>query len=126
MDVLRIDHINIGVPKHLLDDVRCFYVDILGLTEGKRPSFSSCGYWLYAAGNPLVHLSESKQRRSPSGNGYLDHVAFRVTNPDRLVEKLEKAGIDYSRSQIDELGLGQFFFQDPAGNGLEANFTVQD
>jgi extradiol dioxygenase family protein len=49
-----------------------------------------------------------------------------VTDPDTLVKRLEKAGIGYSRSHIAELGLGQLFFQDPAGNGLEANFRTQD
>jgi len=126
MNVVRIDHINIRVPNPLLDEVRRFYVDVLGLTEGERPSFSSRGYWLYAAGIPLVHLSERKQRGNSSGNGYLDHVAFHVTDPDTLIKRLEKAGIGYSQSHIAELGLGQLFFQDPAGNGLEANFRTQD
>ena len=124
MNVLRIDHINIAAPRHLLDDVRRFYVDVLGLTEGERPSFSSRGYWLYAADMPLVHLSESGQAVSSSGNGCLDHVAFHVADPDTLAERLEGAGIEYSRSRVAELGLGQFFFKDPAGNGLEANFSL--
>jgi len=54
---MQIDHINIKAPPALLEEVRDFYCEVLGLQEGARPEFASKGYWLYSAAGPIVHLS---------------------------------------------------------------------
>jgi catechol 2,3-dioxygenase-like lactoylglutathione lyase family enzyme len=122
MHVTGIDHVNIAATPSLIEEVRRFYVDVLGLSEGYRPAFSSEGHWLYAAEQALVHLSVRTGRAEPAGNGPLDHVAFRVSDPAPLIERLDRAGIAYRRTEIAEMCMGQLFFQDPAGNGLEVNF----
>lgn len=119
---MQIDHINIKAPPALLEEVREFYCAVLGLKEGFRPDFQSAGFWLYADGNPIVHLSFGGEKPAPSGAGYLDHVAFQADGLEAFLSLLDGRGINYRCSFIPELGLTQVFFRDPAGTGLEVNF----
>ena len=119
---MYIDHINIKAPEALLEQVRDFYCEALGLTNGFRPAFSSAGYWLYAGEQPLVHLSVGTVTSATDTSGYLDHVAFRASGLGGVLQRLEALGVDYRSSHIDELDLTQLFLRDPAGTGLEVNF----
>ena len=56
---MHIEHINISTPMSLLTQVRDFYIDILGLTEGFRPQSTIRGFWLYSGKQALIHLAES-------------------------------------------------------------------
>jgi catechol-2,3-dioxygenase len=120
---MKIDHINISAPMRLLEQVRDFYCEIFGLEDGFRPAFSRPGFWLYADDKPLIHLIESNSHFASERPGYLDHVAFRLTGLVELVARLEAAKVSYRLSQRPELNMTQLFFKDPAGTGLEANFT---
>lgn len=119
---MHIDHINIKAPEALLEQVRNFYCEALGLTEGFRPAFSSAGYWLYAGEQPLVHLSVGSVSSAAVTSGHLDHVAFRASGLRDVLQRLEDLGIEYRSSHIDELDLTQLFLRDPAGTGVELNF----
>lgn len=122
MSIARIDHINIAAPAPMLERVRDFYLEILGLREGFRPAFNSHGYWLYAQSSPVVHLSERDVQANAQGAGHLDHVAFQGQDLEAMIARLEQANIEYRQSHIAELDLTQLFFTDPAGTGLEVNF----
>jgi catechol 2,3-dioxygenase-like lactoylglutathione lyase family enzyme len=125
-----ITHINIRVPESRLADCREFYCDILGLAVGPRPPFSSTGYWLYAEGEPVVHLvAESSAVRLPErlterGHAALDHVAFRCTEFSETLAKLEARGIAYRISTVPGLDLTQVNFVDPVGVGIELAFEA--
>ena len=119
---MYIDHINIKASAALLEQVRDFYCEVLGLTEGFRPAFSSAGYWLYAGEQPLVHLSVGSESSPADTSGHLDHVAFRASGLQDVLQRLKGLGVDYRSSHIDELDLTQLFLRDPAGTGLEVNF----
>jgi catechol 2,3-dioxygenase-like lactoylglutathione lyase family enzyme len=119
---MHIDHINIKAPSALLEQVRDFYCEVLGLKAGFRPAFSTVGYWLYAGEQPLVHLSIGSGSSVAESSGHLDHVAFRASGLKEVLQRLEGLGIDYRSSYIDELALTQLFLRDPAGTGLELNF----
>ena len=58
MGVLAFNHFNIRAPKPLLEEVRTFYVDVVGLAEGFRPAVPVPGYWLYLEALPILHLME--------------------------------------------------------------------
>ena len=119
---MQLDHFNIAAPMDLLDEVRDFYVAVLGFETGPRPDFGRRGYWLYSGGRPSVHLIESDRHTAAREKGYLDHVAFRSSGLADVRKRLEANGVEYRASYIDELEMTQLFFTDPAGTGLEVNF----
>jgi catechol 2,3-dioxygenase-like lactoylglutathione lyase family enzyme len=119
---MQLDHINIATPRELMEQVRAFYVDILGFEDGPRPGFSRPGYWLYREGKPQIHLIESDRHARHDPPGYLDNVAFRSTGAAELLERLDSAGVEYRESYIAEHAMTQLFFFDPAGIRVEINF----
>ncbi|TLM73001.1 VOC family protein [Microbulbifer harenosus] len=122
MKVENIDHLNISGPENLIEEVREFYEEILGLKVGSRPNFSRAGYWLYASDKAIIHLTVSEVNRSGS-NTYFDHFAFRVTGLPSAKKRLDSKGIEYKQSIVSEMDQVQLFLSDPAGNGVELNFV---
>ena len=122
---MYIQHINICAPSDILKDVRDFYCYVLNLTDGYRPKFNSNskGYWLYADGNALVHLTESDKHHKNSKQGYFDHVSFQTTGLTEVVSKLKSIGIVYESDYLPEMCMTQLFFNDPLGIGVEINFV---
>lgn len=119
---MQLDHFNIAGPMALLEEVRDFYVNVLGFEEGFRPAFSRPGFWLYAEERPLLHLIESDSHCAAERQGYLDHVAFRTSGLSAMLERLERHGVACRRSFISEFEMTQLFISDPAGNRLELSF----
>ena len=54
MELKSFEHVLI-IAKDL-EATKNFYVDIVGLSVGKRPDFGFPGYWLYLGDTPCVHL----------------------------------------------------------------------
>src|SRR5918994_2518458 len=74
MTVKLLDHVNIHTAD--LAGTVDFYVDVIGLEQGERPTtIGRPGAWLYCGGRPLIHLIEVEQSRH-SDTGAIDHVAF--------------------------------------------------
>jgi len=119
---MQLDHINITAPGHLLDELRDFYRDVLGLTEGYRPTFSRPGYWLYAGDRPVVHLIESDTGKIRNGTAALDHIAFRSRGLKAMKSRLEDFGVGYQEFVVGDIRLTQLFVTDPAGTRVEINF----
>ena len=59
MPAIGFNHYNLRAPRALLDELKDFYCETLGLTVGERPAFRSFGYWLYAGSRDVLHLSET-------------------------------------------------------------------
>ena len=118
---MNLHHINIKAPAALMAAEKQFFCEVLGLHEGHRPDFASQGYWLYSAGQAIVHLSLSEQHFSNERTGYLDHVAFQTSNLQDLLQRLDNAGIEYSSSHVSELGMTQVFLKSPSAIGIEVN-----
>ena len=119
---MHIDHINVAAPAGLLEKVRDFYCDVLGLKEGFRPNFSRDGYWLYSGDKALVHLIVSTRHHQNERQGYFDHFALRATGLAEMLERLDRFDIEYTTSHIAELSLTQIFCKDPSGTGVEISF----
>jgi catechol 2,3-dioxygenase-like lactoylglutathione lyase family enzyme len=119
---MRLDHINIRAPRGLIDRVRAFYRELLGLVEGPRPDFGSEGHWLYADGQALIHLSVGPGGPESDSPGHLDHVAFQSGGLDAFRARLESMEVPFRTNHIPELDMTQVFFTDPAGIGIEVNF----
>jgi catechol-2,3-dioxygenase len=123
MKVIGLDHYNLCGPRDLLESMRDFYVEVLGLEVGPRPPFDSFGYWMYAADKPVLHLSESAQGNDWSNRqSSFDHAAFQCQGLEAFTRRLDEHGIAYRTARIPKLGSAQLFFKDPAGNGVELNF----
>jgi catechol 2,3-dioxygenase-like lactoylglutathione lyase family enzyme len=125
MGVRGLDHFNITAPADLIERVRDFYVEVIGLSVGGRPDFMSSGFWLYAGAEPLVHLtrSDGDDARTPAARSTFDHVAFSCEGLREFVERLERAGVEYKSDEAASLNQTQLFLRDPAGVGLELNFV---
>jgi len=123
MKTLGLDHYNLCAPRDLLERLRLFYTEAIGLTVGYRPPFGSLGYWLYAGDKAVLHLSESSQESvAPSGQTTFNHAAFNCTDLHAFRQRLTESGIEYRTARVPELDRIQLFFNDPAGNGVELSF----
>ena len=124
MPVTGFAHYNLRAPRPLLERLRDFYVHVVGLHEGQRPSFRKFGYWLYAGGEPVLHLAEDDAALPAAGGATTScsHAAFACSDLEGTERRLRSLGVAYRRTQVPETGEPQLFFNDPAGNGVELIF----
>ena len=125
MGIAGLDHVNIKGTPEMVERLRVFYADVLGLKAGERPAFRSQGYWLYAGDAPLIHLSVAAEGDARCGHedSALDHFAFACQGQAAMRERLEAAGIAYEVAQVPGRAVVQLFMRDPAGNGVELQFA---
>jgi len=119
-----IDHYNLRSDEKMIEVLKDFYINIVGLKLGVRPPFKSKGYWLYANDKDVLHLSSSKDniKNLINVNSTLDHVSFSASNKKKFMETLKKNKIIFKERHIPEINIEQLFFKDPAGNGIELIF----
>ena len=112
----------------MLDELKAFYCEVVGLTAGERPPFRRFGYWLYAGERAVLHLSEAEPEETRSRNVVTTfaHAAFNCTDREQYERKLKERGIDYRTAQVPLLAIEQLFFHDPAGNGVELQFDAAE
>lgn len=124
MPAIGFSHFNLRAPRALLDELRDFYCDVVGLTVGHRPPFRSFGYWLYAGEHAVLHLSEAgpDENRPAHSTGTFDHAAIRCIDRAAYERKLTSRGIKYRVATVPATQQLQIFLIDPAGNGVELNF----
>jgi catechol 2,3-dioxygenase-like lactoylglutathione lyase family enzyme len=127
MPTLGLNHINLSGPRGLLNALKDFYCDIIGLEVGARPDFQRFGYWLYADGQAIVHLYESapdEPRRTDVLTTF-DHVAFSCEDSEEFETLLRRRHIEYSKAVVPGTGqVQQLFLRDPAGVKVELNFPA--
>ena len=116
MPVLGLSHFNLRASRPLLDKLKDFYVDVVGLRPGLRPDFQRFGYWLYAGDTDVLHLTEAdaSERQVLDVLTTLYHVA------------LSQHGVLYKVASVPQTQKIQLFFDDPAGNGVELIFADTD
>ena len=119
-----IDHYNLRSDENMIEVLKDFYINIVGLKLGHRPPFKSKGYWLYTNDKDVLHLSTSKDniKNLTNVNSTLDHVSFSASNKKTFMEALKNNNIIYKERYIPEINIEQLFFKDPAGNGIELIF----
>jgi hypothetical protein len=61
MSVLGLNHFNITASPSFIEQIKNFYVDVIGLTIGPRAQLDHSGFWLYAGNSPILHLSARQQ-----------------------------------------------------------------
>jgi extradiol dioxygenase family protein len=124
MPTRGLNHINLSGTRDLLDALKDFYCDVVGLEVGARPNFPRFGYWLYAGGHPVVHLYESapNEARTTDVLTTFDHVAFSCEDCAAFEALLRRRGVAYSKAVVPGSDQVQLFLKDPAGNKVELNF----
>ena len=126
MKILEFDHYNLCAPRELLERLRLFYTETVGLTVGYRPRFQKFGYWLYAGDHAVLHLSESSQDNLKSSDQTsFNHAAFNCSGLQEFEQRLSKLGVQYTTARVPDRKRVQLFFSDPAGNGVELNFPEE-
>jgi catechol 2,3-dioxygenase-like lactoylglutathione lyase family enzyme len=127
MNTVGLNHFNITAPFELLEKVRDFYVEVLGLAVGERPNFRRAGFWLYAGSEPIVHLTvcerDDVRAEGEAVPGFLDHVAFSCKGLSVIIERLKRLRIPYEVVENASRGQVQVFVRDPARVGVELNFV---
>jgi catechol 2,3-dioxygenase-like lactoylglutathione lyase family enzyme len=112
----------------LTDDVDgtvAFYDDLLGLAAGPRPNFAFPGAWLYASGEPILHVIGGRPK-SELKAGVIDHMAFSGRDLTGLLAKLESRRLEHTcRRQVGS-GVWQVFFHDPNGARVEIDFPAEE
>lgn len=119
---MKLEHYNIRGKLPFLEEVRDFYVNVLGLENGPRPDTPVRGFWLYHGSRPVVHLAESGTRPDPVRPSHLDHIAFACDDFEGMRRRLEQAAVPHDINRIPSADLTQVFLRDPAGIRLELNF----
>jgi glyoxylase I family protein len=127
LPVRGLDHYNLRASRDLLDRIRDWYRDVVGLEVGERPPFRFHGYWLYAGGRPILHLSEAGpgEAHPAPGSGTFDHVAFGCSDLASARARLDAMRIPYRIADVPLTGVRQIFLEDPAGNGVELDFDAR-
>jgi len=129
MTIAGLNHFNIMGSRSLIDEVRDFYVDVIGLTDGWRPDFDFDGHWLYAADAPILHLMVAEEDPSVADSvmtpntGHLDHIALTATDLTAVEARLNARDQTYKKKVIPGFKVTQLFLHDPIGLGVELNFS---
>lgn len=128
MPIIGLGHYNLRAPRELLESLRTFYCDVVGLSVGQRPPFRSFGYWLYAGNRDVLHLTESspvEMRRIDVATTF-DHVAFVAEGRLDVESRLLANDVTFDTSHVPLTSQVQLFLRDPAGNGVELTFAAED
>ena len=120
-----LNHYNLRAAPEIIENLKKFYLEIVGLKLGHRPPFNNGGYWLYANDKDVLHLSFSKNdiTNELHVSSTFDHMAFTAENEMDHINVLKENNIDYIIREVPEIGTRQIFFKDPAGNGIELIFS---
>lgn len=120
--VTGIAHVNFRGTNALIERLRVFYRDVIGLEEGPRPPFRSQGYWLYANASDVLHLTIDGRSEDAPFAGALDHIALALEDLAEALARLDAAGVRYELDAVPD-GATQVFLRDPAGVSVELNFA---
>ena len=126
MPVTEINHYNLRAPRDIMHVLKDFYCNIIGLKVGPREGFTSYGFWLYIGNNDVLHIAEYKGEGAPLLNVLttFDHVAFTCTDFSAMEAHLKAHKVPYSIRMVPAINVQQINLKDPAGNGIELNFSL--
>ncbi|MBS0341636.1 MAG: hypothetical protein JSS56_14000 [Proteobacteria bacterium] len=127
MSVTALHHFTLRCTPDELPPLLDFYTRVMRLTVGARPEIPAPGAWLYADGQPIVHLyahlSTPDQVVNP-GTGHLDHISFRSHGLVEMREHLRALDVSFSEAPIPGWSIHQIFLHDPRGLKIEMTFWL--
>lgn len=108
---MKLDHATIITGE--LEAARRFLCSVVGLSEGPRPPFGVQGHWLYADGQPVIHLIKADTASSAKPAApRIDHVGLRINSVrewSALLDRIRLNGIPYELSEVPLSGERQLF-----------------
>ena len=123
MQLKTLDHVNVRTSN--LDAMIAWYGDILDMHPGDRPPFNIGGAWLYAAGNPIVHLVEVAKEPA-SVEPKIEHFAISAPGLAGFLDKLRQRGIAHSLDSVPEFPIVQVNIADCDGNHIHIDFHADE
>jgi catechol 2,3-dioxygenase-like lactoylglutathione lyase family enzyme len=124
MTITGLDHYALLTSN--MEETTRFYTEVVGLEVGYRPKLSFEGIWLYAGGQPIVHVIAGKPIATRE-TGAVDHFALKATgNVEATLANIKRHGVEYTMRVLERTGVTQVFFRDPDGVGVELNFAPQE
>ena len=101
---MKLDHATIVTGD--LEGARRFLCSVVGLSEGLRPPFGFNGHWLYANGQPVIHLIETGTALTARpASPRIDHVGFRVNTVQEWSALHERVRLSGFRDELSEAPL---------------------
>ncbi|MBP0625202.1 hypothetical protein [Cupriavidus consociatus] len=130
MATLSIHHYTLMCSPAQLDALVDFYTRVLRLEIGPRPALPAPGAWLYAEGQPLVHIYAGLtiERMASAGmeTGALDHISFRCRGLQETKAHLRKHGIVFDELPVPGRPIYQLFLRDLQGLKIELTFFLEE
>jgi catechol 2,3-dioxygenase-like lactoylglutathione lyase family enzyme len=108
-----------------LEKCKTFYIDVLGLTEGHRPSFTFPGAWLYSGEQAILHIIAGRPLPADV-QGVIDHMAFTASNLQSVIDTLSQHGIAFKLHRLVDQQTWQLFCHDPDGAKVELDFAASE
>ena len=122
---MKLDHVNVRTGR--LEEMRKWYADVIGLTDGWRPSFPIPGAWLYAGDDPIVHLvAVDHTPDADEANIRLEHFALQGDDLEALRTRIKSANVVCSEVPVPGADLLQINVHDPDGNHIHIDFRVPE
>jgi catechol 2,3-dioxygenase-like lactoylglutathione lyase family enzyme len=129
MPVTALHHFTIRCTPAELPPLVDFYTRVMRLEVGARPEIPAPGAWLYANGQPIVHLfahlANPDAPRQPV-TGHVDHISFRSHGLKEMREHLTAMGVPYTEAPIPGWDIHQLFLNDPRGLKVEMTFWLDE
>jgi catechol 2,3-dioxygenase-like lactoylglutathione lyase family enzyme len=129
MPVTALHHYTIRCTPEQLPRLVDFYTRVMRLQAGARPDIPAPGAWLYAGGQPIVHLYAHLPEPDPvliPPTGPVDHISFRSRGLREMREHLASHGVEFTEAPIPGWDIHQLFLLDPCGLRIEMTFWMND
>jgi catechol 2,3-dioxygenase-like lactoylglutathione lyase family enzyme len=138
MPISHIEHFLIASDD--LDATRDWYARVLGMRSGPHPDFGFPVHWMYLGEVDVVHIGPSAKKAgeiqkkylgrtsqdSGAGTGAIDHIAFRATGLQKMLEHLRAEKVPFTQRRANGQALFQVFFYDPNGVKIELNYDAKE
>ena len=138
MPLRHIEHFLVAADD--IDATRDWYARVLGMKSGPHPDFGFPVHWMYLGEVDIVHIGPSAKganeiqkkylgrtsQDAGAGTGAIDHIAFRATGLQQMLQHLRTEGIAFSQRRANGQALFQLFFHDPNGIKIELNYDAAE
>lgn len=129
MPVTALHHYTIRCTAQELPPLLDFYTRVLLLEVGARPEIPAPGAWLYAEGQPIVHLyahlAQPVPPAPPHMTGHVDHISFRSRGLAEMRRHLDAQAVAFTEAPIPGWNMHQLFVHDPRGLKIEMTFWLE-